>query len=949
MNYLLDNPASSAEIDFREIKQRFFTINQARLQRIRADLRGNQLDFLRLLPLLFHINHPMLPGYVSRDTPAGIPQYNPHKEVLQIARRLAKSFEFKKKAYRKFDIQGIYLMGSSGTVAYSDKSDFDIWICHDPQLALDRVRELEIKLELIQDWSKSFGIDANLYLVNPEKIQRGEFGYLSNESSGSALHTLLLEEFYRTGVLLEGRYPLWWVVPPDMEANYAEYVADIKLKRYIHSKEHIDFGGLTSIKPEEFYGATLWLLYKSINAPYKSILKILLMQTYATEFPHIDLLGMRYKRAVYAGEENIEVLDPYVMMLEKVEDFLRNSGDEDRLQLARRSFYYKVNERLSNLGDADLNWRQQLLSALAKKWRWNYAELVRLDLRGQWKIKQVMQERNALIAEFKNSYRFLSNFARQQGERTNLIRQSDLNVLGRKLYAAFERKAGKVDLVYQGITKQLHESHISLHKFIADDDKPYWVVFSGVVAEKDASVTEPLKRSFSLVELVCWCYFNRVINKNTVIGIYNNDSDLTNKEIKQIVDAIEKQFPEAIAEEGSIEDYRQPAQIVANITLINVGVDPLLINRRDGMHIASDRTDALKYSSRFEYLVTTIDQVLLTSWQEILIYSYSSVDGLMKCLQDYMQWAPPSSGRRPPLINARSFSSYRGTSISRRVETLFTAIYECFYTNRYAASTKFVLGVEKNYYILRLEDDNLRYEKANTMDSLYYYLAQPNESYAQYTFDNETLAGHVLPLIYSKNIPGIVQCFYEYTGDSFDVYILDEKGTLSHHVNLFYDVSTLIGHYNKFFESVHNRMHFVAQQSSQEAVIRVDDIQYFLIQRDHAGHKVMIEQKVNKYARASHYSSLQVIGDLVDGKPHFTLFYDEQEFSMFEYGEQLYEAVVKNVLAKRKAGKAYDIYITDIDLSPALLYREVNSIQTSRYLEFKNQIENQLKRAMLRV
>ena len=70
---------------------------------------------------------------------------------------------------------------------------------------------------------------------------------------------------------------------------------------------------------------------------------------------------------------------------------------------------------------------------------------------------------------------------------------------------------------------------------------------------------------------------------------------------------------------------------------------------------------------------------------------------------------------------------------------------------------------------------------------------------------------------------------------------------------------------------------------------------------------------------------------------------------MFEHGEQLYETVVKKVLAKRSSGKAYDIYITDIDLSPAQLYRDVNSIQTSRYLEFKNHIENQLKRAMLRV
>ncbi|MEJ2360085.1 MAG: hypothetical protein P8Z75_01460 [Gammaproteobacteria bacterium] len=35
---------------------------------------------------------------------------------------------------------------------------------------------------------------------------------------------------------------------------------DIRRKRYVHSRDSINFGGLNKILAEEFYGTTLWLL-----------------------------------------------------------------------------------------------------------------------------------------------------------------------------------------------------------------------------------------------------------------------------------------------------------------------------------------------------------------------------------------------------------------------------------------------------------------------------------------------------------------------------------------------------------------------------------------------------------------------------------------------------------------------------------------------------------------
>lgn len=936
----------SKNYDFDEIKQRFLDINDARIKRMQADLRSSQQDFLTLLPLLFHVNHPLLPGYISKDTPMGIPAYIPSQDSLHLAQRISRSFEYKKKAYREFSIEAIYLMGSSGTIAYNDKSDFDIWICHNENIKDEAVSELAGKAQAIQDWALETGVEANIYLVNPKKLRNGELGFLTNESSGSALDSLLLEEFYRTSVLLYGRYPLWWLVPPELEHKYEEYVDELKEQRFIHSKEHIDFGGLRSIEANEFYGATLWLLYKGISAPYKSILKILLMQSYASEFPLVEMLGMQFKKSVYAGEDDLDILDPYIMMLNKVEDFLKHSGDEDRLMLARRSFYFKVDETMSrHLNKDEQNWRQTALRILIKRWDWSTMDVVSLDQKDDWSIAQVIKERNSLIEEFKISYRFLSSFAHRHVESKNLIRQSDLNVLGRKIYAAFERKAGKIDLVYRGITSQLYESHISLHKLYSDNGTSFWVAFNGVVPVKNIAITAPLKRSLNLAELLSWCYFNKIINQKTKVGLYSNDTDLTEKEIRMLIENLDKKFSKAVLIEGTTEDYRQPANILANATYINVGVDPLLINRKDGSHISSERSDAFKYGSKHSNLTVTIDQILLTSWQEVLIFSYHGVSGLMECLKEYMQWAPPSQGRRPPSINASSFSSYRGISISKRVEQLFNDVYECFYSTRYAEVTRYVLGVEWGYYILYLEDDKLQFNNVDSQEALIKHLSIPHETYSRWVFDSETLEKHVLPVLYNENKAGSVQCFYEITSKGADIYVLDEKGTLSYQEDIFYDVSTLMRHYSRFFESIHNRMHFVAQQSSQDTTIRVDEVKFYMIRRERNGKKVLTEQAINKYMRTSEYISLQVIVDLVDDKPIYTLFYENEEFSTLEYGSAVCAEVVKKVLKSRGSGESYDIYVTDIDLSPAIINMKGHSLQSSRYLYFKRKVEDNLKLA----
>ena len=71
-----------------QLRARFLQINQGRLQRAMEALSTRQQLVLKLLPLLLHVNHPLLPGYVSGATPAGLSNYEPDPQALAEAQRL---------------------------------------------------------------------------------------------------------------------------------------------------------------------------------------------------------------------------------------------------------------------------------------------------------------------------------------------------------------------------------------------------------------------------------------------------------------------------------------------------------------------------------------------------------------------------------------------------------------------------------------------------------------------------------------------------------------------------------------------------------------------------------------------------------------------------------------------------------------------------------------------
>ena len=253
-------------------RQAFLNLNQARLEQARSLMFERQTRVLDVLPLLLHINHPQLPGFISQRVPAGIEHFSPQVESLNALRYVAKGLQVPRISGTR-SIQAIFLMGSLGTLAQSASSDLDVWLCHTSDLSDEQLAMLKTKCEMIEKWADSQKVELHFFLMDATEFRQGkQQANVDSEHSGSTQHLLLLDEFYRSSLWLAGRQPSWWLIPTQYEKHSQHYLEQLSEHQLIHDCHWINFGSISTIPAAEFVGAGLWQLNKGLKNPYKALL-----------------------------------------------------------------------------------------------------------------------------------------------------------------------------------------------------------------------------------------------------------------------------------------------------------------------------------------------------------------------------------------------------------------------------------------------------------------------------------------------------------------------------------------------------------------------------------------------------------------------------------------------------------------------------------------------------
>lgn len=909
--------------DLQAVKQRFKKLHQLRKQHIQEFLQPRQRLFLDLLPLIFHHNYPLLPGFISSETPAGIPDYTPCSQAIKAAKQFSKNFKCTHRALRNYPIEGLFLMGSASSIAFSKTSDMDIWLCHQADLSAYETDELQRKTAAIEAWAASLGLETHFFLIDSRQFLLGHDTPISTESSGETQHYLLLEEFYRTAIYIAGKSLVWWLVPPHEENNYSRYVKHLKDNRFIYDHEFIDLGGLEAVPAEEFISATLWHIYKSIHAPHKSLLKLLLMECYASEYPQPEWLCQKIKKIIYQGNFTTSDLDPYLLIYRKVENYLQKAHSTSRLELVRQCFYLKIMGLSNPILDAQTRaFKEQYLQDIATDWNWPVTTIADLKRQKYWDIRKATQEHAIILRQLTHCFRMVMGFARKYVTQSYEV-SDDLKLIGRKLYSFLRKKPGKIEIITTRTAIHAKEQELS----IVESRNQGWALFLKKVQISDAADFEPLITCPTLIELFCWLVINRLYHKQLQLHFSSTSLQFKKEELHAILSHLDLYLTPHFNCESSLDNYRHVKVLLNSLVFLNLGLSTA--DSRDAdTHIMSERSDPLSYGHERQCFVQTLDSISISSWNEITTRQYEGAEGLFNCLTDIINHrTPPLSPSDLILI---CHTPIRAQSIRQRIKTIFTTLIKLH--SGHDHSPRYILSGGTSFYVFQSTVNRLSYRTLATRDLLFKELARPQPQFSHLVFDQAILENTPIPLIYTLNRPQIIQLFYARSQTHIMVYIIDERGALYSQSHKNSDHHQLLHQYAVFLESILKRNVFQTLLS----------IEYYEIQKNSAG-VLSCSLLQLKAPVAGKELSVRISGEITGSDLTYTIHCNQQMFSSQAYSNQLFQAVHDYILQFRRDKLDYPVYITDIDLPLyAFPVDSPEQLQTIHYLNYKQNIEAKL-------
>lgn len=905
------------------VHRAFLALNEARLELARDSLSESQRLFIDVLPVLLHYNHPMLPGYLSRNTPAGIDGFNPVDQHLLQLRKLTRSFQSNRKSDQQADILSLFSMGSFGTIAHNQHSDIDIWLCYRPDLSADDLQRLEVKCRKISDWAKTLQLDVTLFLMSHEAFRSSQQLVFSQEASGTTQHYLLLDEFYRTAIHLAGQLPAWLYISPEQEAVYTDCSATLVRQRLLPEKRLIDFGPINEVPASEFISSAIWQLYKAIKSPYKAIMKLLVLEIYCRQYPQVNLLSGAFKAQLHGIDRERKVhlwdTDPYLQTYAAIESYLQETGQQARLDFLRRCFYFKLEQPLT--GHYRASRKSAKLLEMTREWGWDENYIRYLDNHNRWRLQDVLDERRAIVTELNHSYHMIMDFFRAQKSQMQASNR-ELNILGRKLHAAFSKKAGKIDSV-----NPLH-SHNVAEPILIIRKQPH----SGLWRVTDKQNKTIINKT-TPVELITWLHCNQVMISASRLYFDKPGKELPLlQSLRRYVTSL-LPLPITVDEHGV---FQQACQVKKLFFFIDYqpDKDPLLVDDQQGLQLAS--------------VDCSVDFISVNSWSEVICDSRQGplFETLLLAFVELYQ-REKSSFKPDVLINHPNRLVQQ--VLRETIGKLFDNITDFF--RRYPAG-RYITYINHRYLTIHLNEKRSSVRWLTTERELKTLLSSPVAHFSPVGFDSNTMAYHPLALYTQRKQANVIQVFFRPRGHEADVTVIDELGTW-HETTISYSSGrSSLQPIHRFLRAVNDRRR--DQQASEIGPLDILPINFYEIVHTEDGWQpepCLVSSQIHYSPLISFYAT----AEYRDDDYQFTLHCNEHVFSESADGVAAYTRFAAFIESEKKRlqqhrGKKNQtvmmppvVAMVDLDLSRCSSHLvESGDLQTVHYLNVKTLLEQKI-------
>ena len=455
-------------------------------------------------------------------------------------------------------IEALYAIGSLGSVAQKPSSDIDCWVCHnEPEGLTPEVREgLRRKLAALELWAdEQFGLEVHFFAMTLDEVRTNSFGMSDKESSGSAQAALLKEEFYRTALRLAGRDLLWWAAPPGADAATAQsLLADISVLDPRLAAELVDLGQPEAIPASEYFGACLWQMVKALHSPYKSVMKLGLLEKYADKGQAMRLLCDRIKEAVQRGRSRSEWVDPYLALFASIHSHYAGLGDAGSLGLLAECLRLKADVDPEDL-PPEFGQVAQAASTSG-----TFAHSLRLG---------------GLVNQFMiAAYRRIQGGIKADRAAASITPQ-DLTRLGRRIAANFAQREHKVSLV-PFLSEDVAFTELFFYAEKAPGKRPIWAVKGKEKATGKAAVESlaPIRRDTDVARLLAWVVVNGIYDPGLAVQAEKTLAPIAVMDVQALLQDLTAFFPRREILDPDMDEYLKDERVTRAYVILNLPVLP---------------------------------------------------------------------------------------------------------------------------------------------------------------------------------------------------------------------------------------------------------------------------------------------------------------------------------------------------------------------------------------
>ena len=565
---------------------RVLRYNKARIERALTLMPEKHRPLFHVLPFLVHVNHEALPGYVvpltsGETVPFGINNYSFRPDVEQALQRCfpAQSHLFsdiKQIWPRQRAVDALVLMGSVGTIAQTDDSDFDFWVCIDgKRFSTTELTLLQQKLTAIEKWAdNTFGIEVHFFLSEIDKVKQNDFGVAEGESAGSAQALFLKAEFYNTNIVVAGKAPFWWLTPEKTtEKQYQAIYNSLEKGGSPDVDWFMDLGHLERLNASELFGAAIWQLGKAMDSPFKSVLKMAKLEVYLANISHGQPLCNLLKKHVHRGAEapgHVADIDPYALMFDELIAHYKANGQAEDIAVLQQCLYLKCGCTLSHplVEGEQANFKRKIMASYAKQWGWSRKLLAHLDNRQDWTFNERVQLSRRIHRFLLKCYRRIS---KEISHHQQVMDQKDMTVLGRRLSTYYAKKPDKIEFLRRAFDESLYCEKITIAMRQLKNGNEVWSAYAGDLLSKSGIIDDSQKvtQAASAIALMVWLVSSKIIDTNSKVYLDYNYGEVSELDLNDLLKHLCKYFPPVKVSSLPRNDLLAPERITACFAIVN--------------------------------------------------------------------------------------------------------------------------------------------------------------------------------------------------------------------------------------------------------------------------------------------------------------------------------------------------------------------------------------------